>query len=66
MQLCSAIAATQVLKLVLGRGKVVAAPWGLHFDAYRNRLKHTWRPAGNNNPLQRLLLAVARRRLKVA
>jgi molybdopterin/thiamine biosynthesis adenylyltransferase len=66
VQLCSGIAATQVLKLVLGRGKVVAAPWGLHFDAYRNRLKHTWRPGGNNNPLQRLLLAVARRRLKVA
>jgi len=38
----------------------------LTVDAYRNRLKHTWRPAGNNNPLQRLLLAVARRRLKVA
>ncbi len=62
VQLCSGIAAAQVLKLVLRRGEVVAAPWGLHFDAYRNRLKRTWRPMGNRNPLQRLLLAVARRR----
>jgi molybdopterin/thiamine biosynthesis adenylyltransferase len=63
VQLCSALAAAQVLKLVLGRGDVVAAPRGLHFDAFRNRLRHTWRPGGNRNPVQRLLLAVARRRL---
>jgi molybdopterin/thiamine biosynthesis adenylyltransferase len=66
VQLCSGIAAAQVLKLVLRRGEVVAAPWGLHFDAYRNRFKRTWRPGGNRNPLQRLLLAIARRRLRSA
>jgi molybdopterin/thiamine biosynthesis adenylyltransferase len=66
VQLCSAIAATQVLKLVLRRGDVLAAPWGLHFDAYRNRLKRTWRPGGHRNPLQRALLAIARRRLQPA
>lgn len=64
VQLCSGIAATQVLKLVLRRGRVVTAPRGLHFDAYRNRLSHTWRPGGNHNPLQRALLAVARQRLR--
>jgi len=64
VQLCSGIAAAQVLKLVLGRGEVVAAPWGLHFDAYRNKLKRTWRPGGHRNPLQRALLAVAERRLR--
>jgi len=63
-QLCSGIAAAQVLKLVLQRGTVLAAPHGLHFDAFRNRLKHTWRPGGNSNPVQRLMLAVARRRLR--
>ena len=63
VQLCAGIAAAQVLKLVLQRGDVVAAPRGLHFDAYRNRLKQTWRPGGNDNPLQRLLLSIARRRL---
>jgi hypothetical protein len=65
VQLCSGVAAAQVLKILLQRGEVVAAPWGLHFDAYRNKLKRTWRPGGNDHPLQRLLLAIARRRLKV-
>lgn len=63
-QLCSGIAAAQVLKLILRRGKVVAAPRGLHFDAYRNILRRTWRPGGNSHPVQRLLLAVASRRLR--
>jgi molybdopterin/thiamine biosynthesis adenylyltransferase len=62
-QLCAGIAATEVLKLVLGRGQVLAAPHGMHFDAYRNKLVRTWRPGGNRNPIQRVMLAVARRRL---
>lgn len=66
VQLCSGIAAAQVLKLLLRRGPLVAAPAGLHFDAYRNRLARTWRPGGNDHPLQRLLLSVARRRLASA
>ena len=32
-ELCAGVAATQALKILLGRGKVVTAPWGLHFDA---------------------------------
>jgi len=60
-QLCAGLAATEALKILLGRRGVVAAPRGLHFDAYRGRLATTWRPGGNNNPLQRLALAVARR-----
>jgi molybdopterin/thiamine biosynthesis adenylyltransferase len=63
-QLCAGVAATEVLKIVLGRGPVLAAPWGLHFDAYTNRMKTTWRPGGNANPLQKLLLAVARRKYR--
>ncbi|MBC7715314.1 MAG: ThiF family adenylyltransferase [Pseudorhodobacter sp.] len=66
VQLCSGVAAAQVLKLVLKRGKVIAAPRGLHFDAYRNQLQRTWRPGGNRNPVQRLLLRLAKRRLKGA
>lgn len=60
--ICAGIAGTQALKILLGRGKVIAAPHGVHFDAYRNKLVHTWRPGGNNNPLQRLILSLARRR----
>ena len=60
-QICAGVAATEALKILLGRGDVRAAPHGFQFDAYRNKLTHTWRPGGNNNPLQRLVLAIARR-----
>jgi molybdopterin/thiamine biosynthesis adenylyltransferase len=60
-QLCAGVAATEALKILLGRGRVRAAPWGLHFDAYTHRMRATWRPGGNANPLQRLLIAMARR-----
>lgn len=60
-QLCAGVAATETLKILLGRGVVKAAPHGVHLDAYRNKLVHTWRPGGNNNPLQKLVLMVARR-----
>lgn len=62
-ELCAGVAATNTLKALLGRGDVVAAPWGLHFDAYKNKLKKTWRPGGNSNPVQRLMLLIARRQL---
>jgi sulfur-carrier protein adenylyltransferase/sulfurtransferase len=62
-QLCAGAAATEALKILLNRGHVRAAPYGLHFDAYRGKLAHTWRPGGNRNLLQRLMLNVARRRL---
>ncbi len=61
-ELCAGVAGTQVLKILLRRGRVITAPRGLHFDAYRNRLVQTWRPGGNRNPLQRLGLMIARRR----
>lgn len=63
-ELCAGTAATQVLKLLLKRGKVLGVPWGLHFDAYRNKLVTTWRPWGNRNPIQRMALAIARRQLQ--
>ena len=57
-ELCAGLMGTSVLKLLLNRGPLRAAPWGMHFDAYRGRLKHTWRPWGNAHPLQRLLVAL--------
>jgi hypothetical protein len=63
-QLCAGVAATEALKIMLGRGNVAAAPVGLQFDAYRGKLKRTWRPWGNRNPLQRIAIAIARRQLK--
>jgi molybdopterin/thiamine biosynthesis adenylyltransferase len=52
IELAAGVACSNVLKLLLNRGKVIHAPRGLHFDAYRNRLVKTWRPFGNRNPIQ--------------
>lgn len=60
-EICAGFAATQALKILLHRGKVLAAPWGLHFDAYQNKLAKTWRPGGNSNPLQRIAIYLARK-----
>ena len=62
-ELCAGVAASQALKILLNRGDVPAAPHGLQYDAYLNKLRRTWRPGGNRNPLQRLTLALARERL---
>ncbi|MBV1892060.1 MAG: ThiF family adenylyltransferase, partial [Gammaproteobacteria bacterium] len=62
-ELCAGMAGTHALKILLNRGDVPAAPRGLHFDAYRNKMAKTWRPQGNNNPIQRLGLKILRKRL---
>lgn len=62
-QLCAGLAAVEVVKLLLGRGGVRLAPRGSHFDAYRQRYVHTWRPGGYRNPLQRLMRTLVRRQL---
>jgi hypothetical protein len=60
-QLCAGIAATEALKILLGRGGVLAAPHGMQFDAYRNKLVRTWRPGGNKHPIQRLAILIGKR-----
>jgi len=62
-QLCAGVAASEALKILLKRGKIWAAPHGIQFDGYRNKLAHTWRPGGNRNPLNRLAIAIVRRQL---
>jgi molybdopterin-synthase adenylyltransferase len=60
-EICAGFAATQALKILLKRGDVLAAPWGLQIDAYQNKLAKTWRPWGNRNLLQRLAISFARK-----
>ncbi|MHB1332331.1 MAG: ThiF family adenylyltransferase [Sulfuriferula sp.] len=64
-QLCAGVAASEALKMLLGRGKVWAAPHGIQFDGYRNKLAHTWRPGGNRHPLNRLAITLARHQLEI-
>ncbi len=63
--LCAGIAGTEALKILLGRGRVLAAPHGIQFDAYRNKMAHTWRPGGNRHPLNRIAIAIAKRMLGI-
>ena len=60
VKFCGAIAATYTLKILLNRGELVCAPYGLHFDGYKNTLKKTWRPFGNRNPIQKVMFNVAK------
>jgi len=61
VNLCAGIAETYALKILLGRGEVISAPYGLHFDAYRNKFKKTWRPFGNAGLLPRIMFQIAKR-----
>tara|TARA_R110001592_G_scaffold126336_1_gene337470 strand:- start:100008 stop:100859 length:852 start_codon:yes stop_codon:yes gene_type:complete len=60
-ELCAGVAATNALKILCGRGRVLSAPRGLHFDAYRNKFSRTWRPGGNRNPVQLAAIWLARK-----
>lgn len=62
--LCAGVMGTAALKVLLGRGSLKAAPWAMQFDAYRQKLSFTWRPFGNANPLQQLLLMLIRPKLQ--
>lgn len=64
-QLAAGVAASQVMKIFLNRGKVLNVPWGLHFDAYTNQYKKTWRPGGNNNPIQKLAYIIAKKKMAI-
>ncbi|WP_409934824.1 ThiF family adenylyltransferase [Rheinheimera sp. MMS21-TC3] len=62
-ELCAGVAATQALKLMLNRGKVLAAPRCLQFDAYRNKYVVSWRPFGNANPINKLAIHLGKKHL---
>jgi len=61
--LCAGLTGVQVLKILLKRGKVRAAPHGMQFDAYREKLSYSWRPFGNANPFQKILIYFIRSQL---
>lgn len=60
---CAGMIGSNALKILLQRGDVIAAPKGVHFDAYRNKFVITWRPWGNANPMQQLSLNILRRKM---
>jgi molybdopterin/thiamine biosynthesis adenylyltransferase len=58
VQLCAGVTGGEAIKILLGRGKVRAAPYYHQFDVYRGRFVCQRLLFGNNNPLQRLTLNV--------
>ncbi|HTR13539.1 MAG TPA: ThiF family adenylyltransferase [Roseiarcus sp.] len=63
-EICAGVAAAQVVKVLLRRGKIEAVPYYHHFDAYKCVYKKGRIPAGNRNWLQRVKLALARREFR--
>lgn len=61
VNLCAGIAETYALKILLNRGEILHAPYGMHFDAYRNKFVKTWRPFGNAGLLPRIMFMIAKK-----
>jgi molybdopterin/thiamine biosynthesis adenylyltransferase len=64
-QLCAGVAAAEVVKLVLGRGPIRAAPYYAQFDAYKQVLRCGYLRWGNRHPWQRLKRWWLLRRLEI-
>ena len=62
-QLCSGVAAAEVLKILCNRGTLRPAPYYCQFDAYRQMFRRGYLWWGNRHPLQRLKRAILRKRL---
>lgn len=52
--LASGVVAAEVLKILLGHGRVYAAPYFHQFDAYRSIYVRKRLRCGNRHPLQRV------------
>lgn len=60
-ELSAGVAGTEVLKILLNRGKVLSAPHSCQFDAYTHKLIRKFMPWGHKNPLQKLKFNVLRK-----
>ena len=61
---CASVVATNVLKIVLNRGKVLTAPWSVHYDPYLIRIKKSYLWMGFRNPIQRIKFFILKKMLK--
>jgi molybdopterin/thiamine biosynthesis adenylyltransferase len=60
-QLCAGAAATEAVKILLGRGPVRPVPHYVQLDPYTWTLRRGRLPLGNRNPVQRLKRAAVKR-----
>jgi molybdopterin-synthase adenylyltransferase len=61
---CAGIVPIDVMSILLGQSDdVLFLPRGQQFDGKRKKYVKTYRPGGNKNPLNRLFITIAKRRL---
>jgi molybdopterin/thiamine biosynthesis adenylyltransferase/nitroreductase len=53
-QICSGMAATEAVRIILKKGKVKPVPWYFQFDPYLQKYRKGKLLMGNRNPIQRL------------
>jgi len=63
-QMCAGVAATEVTKILIGVGRVKAAPYYFQFDALLQKFRHGKLRGGNRHPKQRLKLWLAKRQFR--
>ena len=63
-QICSGMAATEAVRIILNKGNVKPAPYFFQFDPYVQQYKKGKLIMGNRNPIQRIKMAVVKHILK--
>ncbi|MFW5425981.1 MAG: ThiF family adenylyltransferase [Methylophagaceae bacterium] len=62
-QLCSATATTEVIRIILGKKGIKAAPHYFQYDLFRRKFVKSYMPMGNKNPIQKLKIHFAQKKL---
>ena len=65
-QLCSSMASSEALRILLNRGDSKSAPYYFRFDPYLQVYHKKYLPWGNKNPLQRLRFTLAKKQFSKA
>jgi molybdopterin/thiamine biosynthesis adenylyltransferase len=62
-QLCCAMAGTEAVRILLGRGEIKAVPYYVQIDPYIRKYHCKKLPMGNRNPLQRMKAIIVKQML---
>ena len=61
---CAGVLGTEVLKILLERRNIVSLPRTIQIDGYQNKSAKCYRPWGNRNPLQKLLIKIIKDKIR--
>ncbi len=63
-QICSGMAATETVRIILHKGKVKSVPYYVQYDPYLQKLHKGYLFMGNKNPLQKLKMFIVKNIIK--